>query len=122
MRKDAESHAEDDKRKFELAEARNQGDQMCYQLEKLMRDNEGKLSDADKEPLKKAIEKVREVSKGTDAQAIKSAVRDLEQASHALSAVLYKQAAAPPQGGGAPETAPPSKDDDTIDAEFEVKK
>jgi molecular chaperone DnaK len=122
MRKDAESHAEDDKRKFELAEARNQGDQMCYQLEKLMKDNEVKLSDADKEPLKKAIEKVREAAKGSDVQAIKSAVRDLEQASHALSKVLYEKARTehgPAEGAGA--DAGPKPNDDAIDAEFEVK-
>ena len=131
MRKDAESHAEEDKRKFELAEARNQGDQMCYQLEKLMKDNDVKLSDADKEPLKKAVAKVREVTKTDDAQAIKSAVRDLEQASHALSKVLYEkagaeQAAAGAAGaqaaggaGGSDGGAKPN--DDAIDAEFEVK-
>ena len=130
MRKDAESHAEEDKRKFELAESRNQGDQMCYQLEKLMKDNDVKLSDADKEPLKKAVAKVREVTKTDDAQAIKSAVRDLEQASHALSKVLYEkagaeQAAAAGGGqaaggaGGSDGGAKPN--DDAIDAEFEVK-
>jgi molecular chaperone DnaK len=123
MRKDADSHAEEDKRKFELAEARNQADQMCYQLEKLMRDNEVKLSDADKEPLQKAIEKVREASKGSDAPAIKSAVRDLEQASHAVSKVLYEKAAAAPKSDeGAQTGAGPRPDDDAIDAEFEVKK
>ena len=129
MRKDAESHAEEDKRKFELAEARNQGDQMCYQLEKLMQDNDVKLSDADKEPLKKAIAKVREVTKTDDTQAIKSAVRDLEQASHALSKVLYEKAGAEQatggggQAGGGPGADGGAKpDDDAIDAEFEVKK
>ncbi|MCY2993832.1 MAG: molecular chaperone DnaK [Planctomycetota bacterium] len=129
MRKDAESHAEEDKRKFELAEARNQGDQMCYQLEKLMKDNDVKLSDADKEPLKKAVAKVREVTKTDDAQAIKSAVRDLEQASHALSKVLYEKAGAEQAaagggqaaGGAAGSDGGAKPNDDAIDAEFEVK-
>jgi molecular chaperone DnaK len=124
MRKSAEEHAEEDRRKFELVEARNTADQMCYQLEKLMKENDDKLSDGDKEPLQKAIEKVREVAKGEDAQAIKSAVNDLEQASHALSKVLYeKQAAATPgpEAAGAATGDQPGGDDDAIDAEFEVK-
>ena len=63
-----------------------------------------KLSDADKEPLRKAIAKVREVAKGADTQAIKSAVSDLEQASHAFSKALYEKVK-PEQaaGGGAAE-------------------
>ena len=77
MRKDAESHAEEDRRKFELVEARNQADQMCYQLEKMMKENAEKLADADKEPLKRAIEKVRAAAKGDDVQAIKSSVGEL---------------------------------------------
>jgi molecular chaperone DnaK len=119
MRKDAESHADDDRRKFEVVEARNQADQMCYQLEKLMKEHADKLSDADKEPLRKAIDKVRQVSKGDDVPAIKAAVSELEQASHAWSKVLYeKQAGAAPKGG---EAGPSEKGDDAIDAEFEVK-
>jgi molecular chaperone DnaK len=122
MRHDAEEHAEEDKRKFELVEARNQADQMCYQLEKLMKENADKLSDADKDPLEKAIEKVREVSKGEDAQAIKSAVNELEQASHAFSKTLYEKAPGPEAAtAGAAGDQPAGGDDDAIDAEFEVK-
>ena len=123
MRKDAESHAEEDKRKVELAEACNQADQMCYSLEKLMKDNEVKLSDGDKEPLKKAIEKVRDAVKTNDTPTIKSAVRDLEQASHALSKVLYEKAAPEQAEGAGPQAGGEARpNDDAIDAEFEVKK
>jgi molecular chaperone DnaK len=123
MKKDAEEHAEEDKRRFEVVEARNQADQMCYQLEKLIKENDAKLSDADKAPLQKAIEKVREVAKGEDVQAIKSAVSDLEQASHAFSKVLYESQAAAQTAGTQPDTsqAAAGGDDDAIDAEFEVK-
>ena len=123
MRKDAESHAEEDRRKFELVEARNQADQMCYQLEKMMKENAEKLADADKEPLKRAIEKVRAAAKGDDVQAIKSSVGELEQASHALSKVLYEKAqtGSPAGGGDAAASHPSGGDDDAIDAEFEVK-
>jgi molecular chaperone DnaK len=123
MRKDAESHAADDKKKRELVEARNQADSMCYQLEKTLKEQGDKLAETDRKPLEDAIAKVREVAKTDDAAKIKSAVGELEAASHAMSAALYKNAA-PGEGttadaGAASSTAP--ADDDTIDAEFEVK-
>ena len=76
--------------------------------------------------MEKAIEKTREVAKGDDAQAIKSAISELEAASHAVSKTLYEgaqaagataEAAAEPPDAESTEAA----DDDTIDAEFEVK-
>ena len=94
MRTDAEEHAEEDKRMFELAEARNTAEAHCHAVEKLIKENTDKISDADREPMEKAIEKTREVAKGEDAAAIKSAVNDLEQASHAFSKTLYENAAA----------------------------
>lgn len=123
IRKAAEEHAEEDKRKFELVEARNQADQMCYQLEKLMKEHADKIGPKDKEPLEKAIEKVRSVAKGDDTAAIKSAVSDLEQASHAFSKMLYqKQTSGGAGAAGAEKAAGGNGQDDAIDAEFEVKK
>ena len=126
MQRDAEENAEEDKRLFELAEARNQADQLCYQLEKQMKEHEDKLSDADKEPLQKAIEKTRDLAKGEDTPSIKSAISDLEQASHAFSKTLYERGQATPDaaaGEGAADAAASdgNADDDAIDAEFEVK-
>lgn len=126
MKTDAESHAAEDKTKRELAEARNQGEQLCFQVEKTIKEHADKLKDADKAPLESAITKVREAVKGDDANAIKSAVSDLEQASHALSKTLYESGAAGAAAGAAPggeETAGATagSEDDTIDAEFEVK-
>jgi molecular chaperone DnaK len=126
MRQDAEAHAEEDKRQFELVEARNQADQMCYQLEKLMRENADKLGEQDRAPLEKAIEKTREVAKGEDTQAIRSSISELEQASQAFSKTLYEKAQSasaetPEAAGGAAGTSDSSSDDDAIDAEFEVK-
>jgi molecular chaperone DnaK len=125
MRKDAESHAAEDKQKRELAELRNQADSMCFQLEKLIKEHAEKLSDGDKAPLEAAIKKTREVAQGSDLESIKSAVSELEQASHALSKTLYEAGAKPgagaapgPDGAAAGET--PSEED-AIDAEFEVK-
>jgi molecular chaperone DnaK len=122
MRKDAESHAEDDKRKLRLAEARNKAETLCFQTEKLVKENDAKLSAADKAPLEAAVAKAREAAKGEDVDAITSAHTALEQATHALSKVLYEATAQ--QGGAAPEQTAAGADkgpDDTIDAEFEVK-
>ncbi len=130
MRRDAEAHADEDKQKFELASARNQADNMSYQLEKMMKEHADKLTDADKQPLEKAIEKTREAAKGSDVAAIKSAVEQLEAASHAFSKVLYEKggagaAATSDAGGGEAGEAraePKKGDDDVIEGEFEVKK
>tara|TARA_B100000809_G_scaffold259300_2_gene304048 strand:+ start:721 stop:2664 length:1944 start_codon:yes stop_codon:yes gene_type:complete len=127
MRSDAEEHAADDKQRRELAESRNQADQMCFQIEKMIKEHEDKLSEEDKKPLEDTIAKAHEVAKGEDVQAIKSAIEELEQASHAFSKTLYESA----QGAGGPADAnvesadptdgEPSTEDDAIDAEFEVK-
>jgi molecular chaperone DnaK len=122
MRRDAEGHAAEDKKRLDLATHRNQADQLCYQLEKLMKEHEDKLRDADKEPLAKAIEKTRSVAKADDADAIKSAINELEQASQAFSKVLYERAQAETPPAGSDEPAAKSGDEDAIDAEFEVKK
>jgi molecular chaperone DnaK len=125
MRKDAEVHAEEDKRRRQLAELRNQADSMCYQVEKLMKEHADKIKDSDKGPLEAAIKKAREAAKTDNAEAIKSAVAELEQASHALSKTMYEANAA---GGGAAGGAQPGPgagkspgDDEVVDAEFEVK-
>lgn len=125
MKRDAEAHADEDKKRVELATARNQADQMCYQMEKLIDEHADKLQDSDKEPLTQSIERVREAAKGEDIKVINAAVKDLEQSSHALSKAMYESAGAAPDGGaGAPEAGDEaaSSDDDAIDAEFEVKK
>src|SRR6056297_1942346 len=119
MRKDAESHADEDRKQFELAEARNKASNMTYQLEKLMSENDEKLTEQDKEPMTKAIEKVNEAAKGEDVAAIKQATDELEAASQAFSKVLYEKAGASAEGGeqaGGQAAAGDSADDDAIDA------
>jgi molecular chaperone DnaK len=126
LRREAEEHASEDKKKRELAELQNQADSMCFQLEKLMKEHKDKLSGADSAALEAAIKKTRDVSKSSDADAIKSALSELEQASHAVSKAMYE--ASSRAGGAAGATPEPAgaaaggkKDDDAIDAEFEVK-
>jgi molecular chaperone DnaK len=123
MRKDAEAHADEDKRKFRLAEARNKAEALCFQTEKLIKENDAKLSASDKAPLEAAVAKAREMSKGEDVDAITSAHDALEQAAHALSKVLYESSATAQRAGAGPEAAAQGGKgpDDTIDAEFEVK-
>ena len=96
MQKDAESHAEEDKRKRQLAEERNKADTMCWSMEKLLKEHDAKLGAADKEAVQKAIDKCREVAKSDDLERIKSATNELEQASHALSKTLYEKAGVHP--------------------------
>jgi molecular chaperone DnaK len=125
MRKDAELHAEEDKQKQRLAEVRNRAEALCFQTDKLIKENEDKLSDADKAPLEAAIAKAREAAKGEDADAIQSAHDALEQASQALTKVLYDAQARAAEGGepaGGETAGATAAADDTIDAEFEVKK
>jgi molecular chaperone DnaK len=126
MRKDAEEHAEEDKRKARLAEAKNKAESLCFQTEKLVKENADKLSASDKAPLEAAITKARELCKGDDADAIQSAHDALEQATHALSKVLYEATASrggTPEGttAGAGAAGAGKGPDDAIDAEFEVK-
>jgi molecular chaperone DnaK len=125
MQEDAKSHADDDRKKFDLANARNEADNMCYQLEKTMKEHEEKLQDGDNKPLEDAIAKVREAAKSDDVDSIKSAVEELEQASHAFSKAMYETTGAATENDAAateaesPEAA--GSEDDAIDAEFEVK-
>ncbi len=133
MQRDAESHADEDKRKRELAEARNTAEQRVYQLEKLMDENKEKLREGDVAAVKAAIEKVNEACKADDPATINRTVEDLFRASQAMSEHLYAQSAeAAPGGDGAAAgehapganggAAPGAKGDDVIDVEFEEKK
>jgi molecular chaperone DnaK len=127
-RKEAEEHAAEDQRKRNLAELRNKAESMVFQLEKLMKEHKDKISDSDRGPLEAAIKKVRDVEKGDNADAIKSAVDELEQASHAFSKTLYEAGARTvgptpgpsPSGGDGARKAGPAEEE-AIDAEFEVK-
>jgi len=119
MRRDAEEHADDDRKAFELAEAKNKGENLVYQVEKTIKDQGEKLSDNDKAPMEAATKRVRDSIATGDTEAIKSATNDLEQASTAFAKTLYEKAGAASAGGGEGATKP--AEDDAIDAEFEVK-
>ncbi|MDR1141907.1 MAG: molecular chaperone DnaK [Planctomycetaceae bacterium] len=128
MQHDAELHADEDKKRRELVEAKNNAESMCFQLEKLLKENDANLNQTDKDAINAAIGKTREAIATDDLANIKSATEQLEQASHAMSKAMYEAAAAANAAKQGAETAeamganPQAKgDDDAIDAEFEVK-
>ena len=138
MMHDAEAHAEEDAHKKEEVEVRNQADQLVYSTEKSLSEHGDKLSEEDKGAIEGELEKLKELLKGSDTEAIKAGVESLSQASHKLAEVLYQQAqaeqAAQESGPGGPEAGPPppeeeqpqqdqdkkKKDDGAIDADYEV--
>jgi molecular chaperone DnaK len=92
MRKDAEAHAEDDKKRRDEIEQRNEADNAVYRSEKMLKDNADKISGADKSKIEEAVKEVKEAVKGSDAAAIRSASEKLNEAWQAVSAELYKAA------------------------------
>ena len=126
MQRDAESHAEEDKKVKEAAEVRNNADNLAYQCEKQLKELGEKIPGNVKAEIETKIATVRETLKGSDTDAIKAAYTDLQNKFQAASEELYKNAAA--SGAGAqPEGASqagaaeaPKKDGDVVDAEFEV--
>ncbi len=126
MRKEAEAHAADDKKKVELITARNEAENHIFSVEKLLKEHGDKLGDAEKTAIQSSIERVKQAASGEDTQAIKQATSDLVAASAALAQHLQRPGGGGPAGGptgGGPEpTSGGGGKDDVIDAEFEVKK
>jgi molecular chaperone DnaK len=97
MMKEAESHADEDKKRREEIEVRNRADQAVYGAERMIKDTGDKLSASDKQAIESAMEAVKQASAGTDAAAITRALDQLTQAQHRAAESLYKGQA---QGGG----------------------
>ncbi len=119
-RQDAETHAEDDKQKRELAESRNKATMLVYETEKLLSEHADKLDEDSKSAIETAITAVNESASGDDVAAINTAVEELNQATHALSKHMYESTTTEPPDEATPASDTPS-DDDVIDAEFEKK-
>ncbi len=122
--KEAESHADEDKKKQEVIEVRNQADTLIYSAEKSIRDLGDKLDAALKTDIEGKIESLRKTMEGDDVDAIKQGTEELSQASHKLAEQLYAQQAEGAQGAEGPEAgAAPKDDEDVVDADYtEVKK
>jgi len=120
--KEAEQYAAEDHARKEEADARNQADQMVYQCEKTLDDMGDKLDATDKQTIEEAMGKVKTAMEGTDIQAIKDAVAELEKTFYAVSEKLYAQAApqegAPHADTGAHDHGSP--EGEVYDADYEV--
>ena len=130
MQREAEVHAEEDKKAKEAIEIRNNADNLAYQCEKQLKDLGDKVPADKKTEIEARISAVREALKGSDTEAIKTAYDELQSKFQSASEDLYKQAAAAAgQGGPGPEASTEAEgpaassrkpDGDVVDAEFEV--
>ena len=102
MMKDAESHAEEDKRRKEEIEARNRADQAVYAAEKMLQDMGPKLSTTDKTAVETAIEQLKSAISSNDTAAMNRAMEQLTQAQHHAAEALYKNAGAAAGAAGSP--------------------
>ncbi len=133
MQRDAEAHAEEDKKAKEAIEIKNNADTLAYQSEKQLKDLGDKVPEDKRKPVEDAIKAVRDAIEANDIEAMKRTYEDLQNKFQEISADLYKQAAASagptpgPEAGGRPgpqaepQTEGARKDQgDVVDAEFEV--
>ena len=116
MVKDAEAHAEEDRRKKEEAEVRNTADSLVYQAEKQLKEHGDKITGDEKDAVEAKLTELRAALEGTDVEAIKSATEGLVTASQTFGQRLYDAAAqdAAAAGGGAGPSGPDEPDDDEV--------
>jgi molecular chaperone DnaK len=129
MIKEAEEHAEEDKKKRELVEAKNQADAIIYSTEKSLKEHGDKISEGERRTIEEKKEALRKAMEGDDLEAIKRAQDELMTASHKLAEEIYKKASAqqPPPGAqpkkeeGKKEKDVSSRGEDVVDAEYKVE-
>ena len=135
MKQDAEAHAEEDKKRRELVEAKNRADQLLYSTENTLKEHGEKIPAEERSKVESAVNNLKEVMKGDDVEAIGKASEQVLTASQTIGKIMYeeaaKQGAASEAGVGASADAGDSasaegksdakKDDDVIDADYEVK-
>ncbi|MBW1732130.1 MAG: molecular chaperone DnaK [Deltaproteobacteria bacterium] len=123
--RDAELHAEEDKKKRELVDARNNADSLIYTTEKSLKEVEDKVDQATKDNIKQAIERLRKAMEGDNTEEIKRLTDELTQASHKLAEAMYAKASQQAQAGGSTGGAGSagsggdSGDEEVVDADFE---
>uniref|UniRef100_A0A7C4ELQ4 Chaperone protein DnaK n=1 Tax=Thermodesulfovibrio aggregans TaxID=86166 RepID=A0A7C4ELQ4_9BACT len=119
MIREAEMHAEEDRRKKQLAEARNEADNMIYTVEKTLREMGDRVSEDEKRRIQEAIDRCRRVKDtSNDINEIKTATEELARASHKIAEELYRRAGA---HTGSQESSEAKKEEDVIEAEVEDK-
>ncbi len=136
MRQDAEAHADEDKKRRELVDAKNKAQSTVYEIDKLVKEHADKLPEKDKEAIEAKKDAVTKAAEGEDAAAIEKAIEELQEAAQKIGQVLYQQAAADAQqapGGPGGEVPPGGEasggqsggsgagDEEIKDADFEVK-
>jgi molecular chaperone DnaK len=121
--KEAKAHTEEDKKRRQLAEAKNQADSLIYSTEKNLKEHGDKISETDKTNIQDAITALRKAMEGNDAAAIESATQTLTTASHKLAEEMYKKAAGPTTGSaesaGGDGASQAKTEEKVVDAEFE---
>jgi len=121
MVREAEQHAEEDRRRRELVETRNQADNLAYQIEKTLRDLGDKVSASDRQAVEEKIQAVREAIKGDDVERIRRAMADLQQASYRLSEQAYGPSSGPSGNSGdghGTTTQSTPEGEDVVEGEF----
>ncbi|HLT61283.1 MAG TPA: Hsp70 family protein, partial [Microlunatus sp.] len=128
MVKEAEAHAEEDRKRREAVEMRNEADALVFRTEKLLSENADKIDDATKKPVEEALTELKSALEGDDNDKVKAALEKLNQTSAALGEAMYKaaQAAQPEAGagaaggaeGGSGESSSSNAEDDVVDAEI----
>lgn len=136
MQKDAEAHAEEDKKRREVVDLKNQADQVVYQTEKTLKEHGDKVPANIRGDIESAMNSLKEAAKGDDGDAIKRAMERLNEVSQELGKIMYEEAAkkqgAQGAAGAQPGAQAPADEpaegevrrkggDDVIDAEFEAK-
>uniref|UniRef100_UPI003BA94568 molecular chaperone DnaK n=1 Tax=Stappia sp. TaxID=1870903 RepID=UPI003BA94568 len=119
MVKDAEAHADDDKKRKELVEARNQGEALVHSTEKSLSDYGDKVSAEDKGAIEQALEALKSALGTEDLEDIKAKTQALAEVSMKLGEAMYKAAQSEEEGAASEEGEQPKADDDVVDADFE---
>ena len=123
MIKDAESHADEDKKRKELVEAKNQGESLVHSTDKSLQDYGDKVSADDKAAIESALEALKTALEGEDLEDIKAKTQALAEASMKLGEAMYQAAQADAEAGAEDSEAAEEKaDDDVVDADFEEVK
>jgi molecular chaperone DnaK len=119
MVKEGKAHESEDRKRRELAEARNNGDSLAYQAEKTLTELGDKVPSADRERIEGSVKKLREAVQTDDLEKIRKLTEEVQQASYALSQQLYAQQA-PAAEGSAPGEQPPrgEEEGDVVEGEF----
>ena len=138
MQKEAELHAEEDKKNREVIDVLNQADQVIYSTENTLKEHGDKVDEAEKNNINQGLEKLKTAKEGKNVEEIKKAIDELQESSHKLSQAMYEAAAKEQQAGAGaeatgedPSAGEPSSEekddkkkkesDDVIDADYEVK-